>query len=458
MADIPAVSFRGSDRGERLFAQHIRQGELARQHAVNVIMLVYLVTVFDGVLRKYIMPEYSRELLFIRDPIVMYLYIHALRHRLIAQSAFLSTGIVLFVIAVVIVLVQLNYITIDPIFVVYGFRQYFSLLPLPFIMANVLRRADINRFIRMNLVISILMAPLMVLQVTLPPDSWINVGLGQKNVFEQVFYGQFARAAGFFTSAGGAAPFLHINGAIIILLWMTPKADRPCSDMLFWLGMIAEIISISVSGNRFAIVGVVLIGITAMISPFLMPIGNAAGLRGMTGPLVVGGLALTIAVFLFPDQFEAIRERWSEANENQGWFAIVDRAIDSAGEFYHVLLRTSFFGDGLGIGTNAQMIASSDLSLLAAGVENDWSRHIVDLGSFGGILYIAYRVGLVGHLMMIGIVQARRFSDPTALMFFAAAGHLIFYGTVTGQSTTNSFAWFFVGLILAAPNYAKSFR
>lgn len=157
MADIPAVSFRGSDRGERLFAQHIRQGELARQHAVNVIMLVYLVTVFDGVLRKYIMPEYSRELLFIRDPIVMYLYIHALRHRLIAQSAFLSTGIVLFVIAVVIVLVQLNYITIDPIFVVYGFRQYFSLLPLPFIMANVLRRADINRFIRMNLVISILM-------------------------------------------------------------------------------------------------------------------------------------------------------------------------------------------------------------------------------------------------------------------------------------------------------------
>ena len=57
-----------------------RQHEISRRHAVDVVILIYLIIVLDGVLRKYLFPNIQRELAFLRDPIVLYLYHNLVHH------------------------------------------------------------------------------------------------------------------------------------------------------------------------------------------------------------------------------------------------------------------------------------------------------------------------------------------------------------------------------------------
>jgi hypothetical protein len=91
-------------------------------------------------------------------------------------------------------------------------------------------------------------------------------------------------------------------------------------------------------------------------------------------------------------------------------------------------------------------------------VENDWSRHIVDLGPIIGIGYIVFRIVFTIHLGIIAVQSAIRYSDPRPWLIFSAIGIEILNGTVAGQTTLNGLTWFYVGLVMAAPTYRRSFR
>jgi len=57
---------------------------------VNVRRLIWLylvLLIFEGSLRKWVVPEYSNPLLIIRDPVVIFIYLLALRARVFSWNA-----------------------------------------------------------------------------------------------------------------------------------------------------------------------------------------------------------------------------------------------------------------------------------------------------------------------------------------------------------------------------------
>src|SRR4051794_17011249 len=139
MSNADATTARGELRGTTARGRlQSNQSEIARRHAANVVLFIYLIIVLDGVVRKYILPDLQRPLVFIRDPFILYLYVSAARHSLIKNSGFLAGFGALLVIEVLISSVK-AVDSPDPLLILYGLRQYFSLIFLPFIMASVLR-------------------------------------------------------------------------------------------------------------------------------------------------------------------------------------------------------------------------------------------------------------------------------------------------------------------------------
>lgn len=432
--------------------------ELARRHAVNTAMLIYIAIIFEGVVRKYILPDFQRPLIFMRDPIVLYFYAHALRHAFIKKSIFLTFGAVLFFLGIAVAAIQ-SLEGLDPFFLMmFGLRQYFLLIPLPFVIASVFSYADFQRFYRINMAILVLMAPLMVLQVLSPPDSWLNAGRGldEALAFGNNGFGDFVRAPGFFTSAVGMNLLLPLDAAILLLVLMMPRRERPCSPLLYVAAVLALLVAVSVSGNRGAIVGLIIVAAAACVLPLLMRAKPAAIRIAVATPLLVIA-AFAVFTHFFPEQFTALQERWAGANVGVGEFQIVDRGVGALTDFLSVISRTPPFGFGIGIASNAGVILSGNSlawDFLPTQVENDWARHIVDLGPIVGILYIVFRIALTARLGSIGIARALR-GDATAWLLFAAVGPNILNGLITAQSTVNGLTWFFVGLVLAASRHLR---
>src|SRR5712691_235974 len=118
------------------------------RHIRALIWLYLVLLVFEGALRKWIVPQFSNPLLIIRDPVVIAIYLLALRARIFPFNRYvISLGIigVLSMIAGVIVLSP--YIPMKPILEVtlFGFRSNFLHLPLIFVMGAVMNEEDVKK-------------------------------------------------------------------------------------------------------------------------------------------------------------------------------------------------------------------------------------------------------------------------------------------------------------------------
>src|SRR5438128_12425793 len=78
---------------------------------IRFLIWVYLILlILEGSLRKWIVPEYSNPLLVVRDPVVILIYILALRARVFPFNRYvISLGIIGVVSAVVSILVLYPY-------------------------------------------------------------------------------------------------------------------------------------------------------------------------------------------------------------------------------------------------------------------------------------------------------------------------------------------------------------
>ena len=441
-----------------------RAREKARQHAVNVAILIYLIMILDGVVRKYLLPDLQRPLVFLRDPFILYLYAYAIAHGFIRQSLFLVSGFLLLAATAFLVLPNSLSGSDAIVFAVFGLRQYFFPILLPFVIGAIFQHEDMQRFFRINLILMILMAPLMALQVLSPVDSVVNVGgaLNPDLAFGNNGFGDYVRAPGFFTGALPLDVFLPLIGAILLFTWIARENERPCSSTTFGAALVALMVAIAMSGSRGAILALIMLGIGAMMLSLLMP-GQRSG-RAFLATCLIAICAFVSFIVVFPDQFAALSERWGGSNldQGQGYLSIVYRMIDTLTDFTAVIPNTPPLGFGLGLGSNAAtiLIASptSSFANVQALIENDWSRHIVDLGPILGILYIFFRVVLTARLGLTGLASAHRDCDPRPWLLFLAIGPQIFNGTIAGQTTMNGLVWFYVGLIIAAPLYRRSYR
>src|SRR5262245_36319740 len=125
--------------------------EQARRRLVKLIMFIYLLLIFEGAIRKWLLPSMGQVLFFVRAPFVLLAYWMAFRHGFFPKgNGILLTGMALGVCAVLLVGAQV----LSPaassgaaMLAAYGWRNYFFYIPLAFVIAEVFQRPDIERLV-----------------------------------------------------------------------------------------------------------------------------------------------------------------------------------------------------------------------------------------------------------------------------------------------------------------------
>jgi hypothetical protein len=435
-------------------------GARGRGWIIALLTLYYLLLIFEGALRKWALPSYGQWLFFVRDPVVVLIYCLALKGNWIPKrEPLLIAGLAFGFLGVLLIGFQASGVAAGipkwPLLAVYGWRNYFLYIPLPFVVAQVVGERELRRFARLSFVVAIPIAALVLLQFRAPVDAPINVGFGA-TAAEQ-FHGltvdaDHTRPSGTFTSDVGQKEFTVTSMAMLLALWIAPARRRFVKAPLRIAATAALLTCLAVSGSRGAMLACGLVVLTAAGSSLVVRGSGSSG-RAILLPaaLVIG--AVVLYPVIFPDGYSAFTNRWnlaqaSEVQTFQG--GIFGRALYSFFDFTLLLGDAPALGYGIGLAGDAALTLGVVIPGFHGWAESDWARHIVDLGPVVGIGFILYRILLVLWLAKTCLAGARRQGSQAPLLYLASCGLELLYGELTGNGAVNGFAWLFAGLSLAA--------
>jgi hypothetical protein len=424
---------------------------------IRVLILLYLVLlVFEGALRKWIVPQLSDPLLIIRDPVVIAIYLLALRARVFPRNRYvISLGVIAVLSMIVSVIVLSPYIPMKPILEVtlFGFRSNFLHLPLIFVMGTVMDEEDVKKIGWWILIGMIPMSLIMVAQFKAAPDSFINraVGLGEGQ--QLTAGGGKIRPAGMFSFVSGPIFYVAVATAFAIYGALSRSTYK------FWLlvtSAVALVVAVAVSGSRGCVASALLVVMSVLVILLLQPkaVSQFGRILVIVVIVVIGGLTIS-RLPIFKEGANILSERFTssaEATDTTVVKGMIDRTIGGFTEGLKVLDKLPLAGYGLGIGTagGARFLVGRAAFLLS---ENEWSRVLLESGPILGLAFLLWRTLLTFRLGYVSVVSLRRGAILPILIF--ASGFVALLNGQLGQPTTLGFAAFVNGLCLAATQMKK---
>lgn len=412
------------------------------------IWLYLILLIFEGALRKWLLPSFATPLLLIREPIVVWLVITAL------FKGWLHSGIVIAVMAISTLSLLLSLIFgHSNIYVgLYGWRIYFFHIPFIFVMAKVLDMGDILSMSRFIIYTSIAMTVLIILQFYSPQDSWVNIGVGGDG--SSGFSGAigYFRPSGTFSFTSGYVMFQSLVGALLCFyLFMNDQLDDHCrlpSATLF-IALGAYVISIPTSISRTHLFQSIII----LLFVFIMAL-----FRSRHSVKVITYLLLSIAVFvimsslgLLGESVEAFVARFKMASEIEGGVGstIADRYIGGLlSSLFNFDMPISGYGIGLGTNAGANLVNIDIYSYFNG--ENEWSRVIGECGVLIGWTIIFIRLLIAFNLLIFSYEQMRSESANILPWFLSAAMLLSLPQGQMGVPTNLGFCIFIAGFTFAS--------
>lgn len=446
--------------GARTSATPHPAAERARRRVVSLVLVLFWMLVFEGSLRKWVAPQYSSYLYFVRDPVVVFVYLLALRAGLFRPAApLLVLGGGFAALAAILSLINLGAggDQYTPLLAGYGFRNYFLYLPLAFLIARCFRVEDLARLARASCLAMIIAAPIALLQFEASPTSVLNVGISDDVQFQfnNLASGEGrVRPAGTFTSVMGMTQLSVSTLAWLLWIFNAPRARRPVASWLAIGALLATTCAVAVSGSRTTIVhsGLV-VAAAALAGPFLR--GSRMQMRSVLLPVLAAAAFAVAFPLVFPAAFQTFMERWSDAQATEaerfalGW---VGRALYGFYDFTRLLAEVPLIGYGVGMAGNGAVnlgVTINGVSVLKLG-EEDWTRHVIELGPVVAVLFIAYRVGFAGWLGRHVLLAARRSGQLLPVTLFTYVAVALVQGQLTGHGLVNGFGWLYIGACMAA--------
>ena len=421
-----------------------------------LIWLYFWLIIFEGVLRKWVLPSLSDPLLLIRDPVVLLIYFQAIRgnffpnHWLVRATLFLG----FFTFFWGCIHVYAGGSKIMMLVTIYGVRTYFLHLPLIFIMGKVFTRQDVIKLGKWCLLLSIPMALLMVAQYKVDPGHWLNKGTqGDESGQLSAAMGKI-RPPGTFSFITGPATFYPLVVVYLLYGIMDPKA-YPKWLLLAAAGATALVLP--VSGSRSLVLACALVVVFALIAliriPRLIPRFLLWG-----AVVVVAGITL-LALPVGRQAVESFAARWEEATEFEGegkgaGAGISNRVGGGFTEVFYYLDQIPIEGYGIGAGTNV------GVKLMTGGVgfllgEAEWTRNVMEAGPLLGFAYIGFRILFAGFLALLAWRKIGA-GDPLGWLFMSCAAISLIIGQ-TAQPTTLGFMALISGLSLSAVGVMQEF-
>lgn len=410
------------------------------------IWLYLILLIFEGALRKWVLPSLQEPLLIIRDPVLLGIYAAALISGIVPRSPFL---VVLAGLAGASLLFSFLAGQTNILVTLYGIRTNYLHVPLIWVMAEVLDREDVEKLGSFVLLLMIPMVLLMVRQFQSPMDAFINRGVGGDEVGQ--IYGALGRIRppGFFAFITGPMVFFPLAAAFFM--------HQATSGRRLWLPVVALcgvllIIAMPISISRGAMIT------TGFVAGVYVLCMSRLGLinKGLIRFVVVGGILLVALSFLpiFHEARTVFMDRWDTAaaeSEGDAWGSLSSRVTANFTQPFITAARAPFFGNGIGVGSNvgARLLSGKVGFLLA---EDEWGKSFLELGPLLGGAFIAFRVALTIYLFLVGFRALATHRDPLPLGLWAACAPVILLHQ-WAPPTLLGFAVLGGGFVLASTNY-----
>lgn len=416
--------------------------------AVKYLLWTYLaLLIFEGAVRKWVLPGLSDLVLIVRDPVVILIYVFAILGRV-----FPVNGWTIALLALTIASVAASFIAGQTNLEVlaYGLRINYLHLPLIWVMASVLDERDVEKYGTFLLLIAIPMALLMVEQFRSPMNAPINRGVGGSEIGQIFGANGKIRPPGFFSFITGPQLFLPLAAAFF---FYQASIHRRLPWLLLLGTGIAIAVSLPVSISRTVVVATGLVGATfALTLLFSVKRGGAIVRTALIGGVVVVGLSY---LPIFREGQEVFLSRWETAAVSSDGDAVqnlTDRVFGGFFQPFRTAQRAKTFGMGIGVGSNvgAKLLSGKVGFLLA---EDEWSKIFLELGPLLGGAFILFRVVLTAYLGFVALLALLQKRQALPLLIFSAAGVAVFQYQ-WGPPTVLGFAVFGSGMVLAALNRA----
>lgn len=411
----------------------------------RMIWLYFFLLIAEGALRKWTIPSLSAPLLIVRDPLVLLIYVQALRCRRFPISGPMVTYFLLVSSFILLALFQMIAgIGGGPVVAAYGLRTNFLHLPLIFVIPQVFSYADVTKLGGWILRLSVPMAALMFWQFMSPPDSWINAATTAAGDGQQLSFalGKI-RPAGTFSFVSGPAHFFVLTTAFLI--FGLAQKSGPYSKWLLGAALLSDIIVQPVSGSRTLVLGCALVVLAAVIFASL---GRGRTYRILAVAAVIcGALAALFMTGFFREAVSVFMVRWDNASGGSATESLTGRILAGFLEPFSLMEKVRVFGEGIGLGTNAgAAIATGAAQFLLA--EGEWSRVIMEAGPLLGFSFLAYRIWLAGAIGLRAVAAAGRQNLLPWLLAWDACLSLV--NEQISQPTNLGFMVLVSGLCLAA--------
>lgn len=362
----------------------------------TAIWLYFLLWIFEGALRKWILPSLATPLLIVRDPIAIYIIYMSFKLRLKFINAYVVMGLIITILSFIVTLTFGH----GNIFVgLYGARIMLLHFPLIFIIGSVFNKEDILKIGKAFLWINLLMTAIVYLQFVSPQSTFINVGLGGEG--SAGFSGAmgYSRPSGTFSFITGLTFFYVSVSVFIFYFWLSKEK---CSKILLIASTAALIFGLPLTISRGTVMGVLVVGLFAII-------GASTGIKQILKILLIVSVFVGLILILnattpiFSLGTEVFLTRVENANEGGSIKeSIFMRMYENFKDPIVDLLQKPFFLGNLGMGTNAgaQMLSGTRGFLIS---EGELGRLAGEQGLILGGLLIGLRILLSFKLLFTSL-------------------------------------------------------
>ncbi|MCC6817480.1 MAG: hypothetical protein IT245_01130 [Bacteroidia bacterium] len=412
------------------------------------IWMYFYLLIFEGALRKWVVPGLATPLLIIRDPVALFILLTAYKYRLYPNVFYIK---IVNVIGVISVITAMGVGHGNLFVALYGARTLFIHFPMMFVMGKIFTQLDVEKMGRAILWIAIPMAILIGLQFYSPQTAWVNRGVGG-NMEGGGFSGsgEFFRPPGTFSFTTGLVQYFSIVS--IFVLYFFIRSER-INKFLLIGSALALVIAIPLSISRSLLFNTI-IELMMMVMAVSTKSKHVSKIFTLFG---VGFLALAILsqTEFFQVSTGAFTDRFDTANEAEGGLdnVFVDRFLGGMLKALSESTEMSFFGMGIGMGSNvgAQLLFGKANVFLIS--EEEWGRIIGELGPIMGLILIFIRIHFASVMAWRSFQFMRK--DNFLPWMMLGVSFLIFLQGQWAQPTSVGFSTLMGGMMLAGFNESE---
>jgi len=358
---------------------------------IKIIWLYLLLLIFEGAIRRWILPSLSTPLLVVRDPIVIGLVLIAIQRGWLQSSVAILIMFLSTISFIATLLVGHQNLLTD----IYGWRIYFFYVPFSFLVGKLLTMSNLLKIGRFILYLSIPMTLLIIIQFYSPQSAWVNRGVGG-DLEGAGFSGAlgYFRPPGTFSFTAGYVCYQLLVGCFLfyflLMNALLPIKER-IGSLYLGISVFCYIITIPFSISRTHFFQTIVLLLFAFIGAFFRE-------KSRTRLLLVSFIIFFfLIVFLnlnaSAEGLSAFTDRFDSASQSEGGIegTLLDRYIGAIGRGLDD--GFPFWGYGLGFGTNvgAKLLGYENM-YSKFNSDQEWTRVFGECGFLIGISIMFLRM------------------------------------------------------------------